>query len=466
MIISLLFIIQLVVSVAALTKPSEDSWYQCPDGYEDQPLGAILKTRTTPGGLKTIVIPLNVAGSWQLLVRSSDSHGNPNCIVTTVIAPNNGDPNKLLSYQSAQDSAKLDCSTSYAIQNGASLLTVTTSSEMFLVSLALERGWYVTSSDYEGPKSAYTAGIQAGHAVLDAVRATLQTGDLTGISKDAKVAYWGYSGGSLASGWAAQLQPDYAPELGDQSIGAAVGGYVTDIASVAHSIDGSVFAGIIPLAVTGLANEYPDMNSEISGAFTSALAKFRFAQAGNFCIADGVVYYLLNKFFTGPLRYVTAGFDIFNHPVLKKVLDENTLAFNSSTTLPTMPLMIYHGKLDEVVPFSSVQRAVDQYCSNGIASLELNAVSTTGHLTEVVDGSTAAFAWLEARFAGKPAVEGCVQTTRLTNLDYPGVNSSLATVIQSAFATVFGSDIGPNGENIDLAQLIKTWIGIIPNINI
>ena len=33
----------------------------------------------------------------------------------------------------------------------------------------------------------------------------------------------GYSGGTIATGWAAQLQPRYAPELKGQLIGAAVG---------------------------------------------------------------------------------------------------------------------------------------------------------------------------------------------------------------------------------------------------
>lgn len=53
---------------------------------------------------------------------------------------------------------------------------------------------------------------------------------------------WGYSGGSLASGWAAGLQPNYAPELGGNLLGAALGGFVTNITATAEATDGTVFA--------------------------------------------------------------------------------------------------------------------------------------------------------------------------------------------------------------------------------
>ena len=40
---------------------------------------------------------------------------------------------------------------------------------------------------------------------------------------------WGYSGGTVATGWAAALQPTYAKELKSNLIGAAMGGFVTNI---------------------------------------------------------------------------------------------------------------------------------------------------------------------------------------------------------------------------------------------
>ena len=70
----------------------------------------------------------------------------------------------------------------------------------------------------------------------------------------------GYSGGTIAAGWAATLQPKYAPELKKNLIGAALGGFV--ITATAEATDGTLFAGLIPNALNGLANEFPDFKRE------------------------------------------------------------------------------------------------------------------------------------------------------------------------------------------------------------
>lgn len=82
---------------------------------------------------------------------------------------------------------------------------------------------------------------------------------------------WGYSGGSLATGWAISLQLKYAPELKENLIGAAVGGFATNITAVAEAVDGTVFSGFIPLALNGLANEYPDFKRDCMVKLSSVL---------------------------------------------------------------------------------------------------------------------------------------------------------------------------------------------------
>ena len=54
----------------------------------------------------------------------------------------------------------------------------------------------------------------------------------------------GYSGGSLASGWAAALQPDYAPELSRNLLGVALGGFITNVTATVEATDDTIFAGI------------------------------------------------------------------------------------------------------------------------------------------------------------------------------------------------------------------------------
>lgn len=101
-------------------------------------------------------------------------------------------------------------------------------------------GYIVTSSDYEGPNAAFGAGPLAGHGVLDAIRATLAFPTLK-LPKGTGVVGVGYSGGAIATGWAAALQPSYAPEL--PILGWAQGGTPANISATVQYIDGGLFSG-------------------------------------------------------------------------------------------------------------------------------------------------------------------------------------------------------------------------------
>lgn len=126
--------------------------------------------------------------------------------------------------------------------------------EITLVAAALGKGWAVVVSDYEGPESQWGAGIQAGQAVLDGIRAT-QAFAPAGLPPGGPVGMMGYSGGGLATTWAAELAPGYAPEL--NIVGAAGGGVPADLGAVARQVDGGPAAGIYFGAMVGLSRAYP-----------------------------------------------------------------------------------------------------------------------------------------------------------------------------------------------------------------
>ena len=102
---------------------------------------------------------------------------------------------------------------------------------------------------------------------------------------------WGYSGGSLASGWAAALQPKYAPELKKNLIGAALGGFVTNITATAEATDGTLFAGLVPNALSGLANEYRIQRNTLPKVSKAATDNLR--QGTEHCIE--VLFFTLLK---------------------------------------------------------------------------------------------------------------------------------------------------------------------------
>jgi hypothetical protein len=58
------------------------------------------------------------------------------------------------------------------LHQGWNDLTDNINSEIIFINAALAKGWYVSAPDYDGPNAAFTAGIKAGHATLDAIRAS------------------------------------------------------------------------------------------------------------------------------------------------------------------------------------------------------------------------------------------------------------------------------------------------------
>lgn len=430
---------------ANVLPPSQDPFYSAPEGFESAELGAILKSRVTPAPIRSIHFEVKVKNAWQLLVRSSDSFGNPSVIVTTVFEPYNADASKIVSYQVAQDSASNDCSPSYAFLNGGGFSTITSQAEMILIQTALDQGYYVVSPDYEGLKAVYTGGIQSGHGTLDSLTAALASKNVTGLNTDAKIVLWGYSGGALAAGWAAALQPSYAPALKPNLLGAAIGGFVTNITATVTSVNGGPFSGLVGMGIAGLSNEYPELKEYLKEQmYPDRYEKFQ--EIYGLCTAAGSTKFAFTNWFNGPFKYVNGIGVLANEPAAS-ILTENTLGVNPSQ-VPEIPIFVYHGVIDSLVPYKETERVYKAWCDEGIESFELAADLTAGHLTEVVQGSGAAFGWIKKRFDGKAPISGCKKTKRLTNLLYPGTVVSVTNVLGALFANVLGQNIGPNGENM------------------
>lgn len=443
----LVFLELVLAGPIKVLTPSEDGFYKPPEGFESEDPGTILRIRKTPQQLRSIFLPIQVKGAWQALVRTTDSHGNATAIVTTIIEPFNADPSKVVSYQVMQDSADINCSPSYSFLYGASMDTVFAQMEMYIIDVALDKGWYVVIPDYEGPKGAFTAGKMSGQSTLDSIRATLKSSNVTGVNEDAKVAMWGYSGGTIATGWAASLQPTYAKELKANLIGAAMGGFVTNITSTAEGVDGTIFAGLAASSVAGLSNEYPLIYKMVKEAIKPKMyAAYR--QAENLCFLPSLFSFAFQSFFSGPNRYIATGWELFSDPELIKVINENTLALHNNSAMPEIPLFVFHGALDTIVSFKDSVRVFNNWCRQGIKSYEFAIDETTGHITEFIEGTPAAIAWLTKIFDGEEPVKGCKSTRRLSNLLYPGSSRSISDVLSGAMKTILGEDYGPNAENI------------------
>lgn len=416
---------------ASLQTPQNDPFYKPPSGFEKSAPGTVLRTRRIPSKLGAFsLFPQNVANAWQVLYRTTDALGKAEATVTTVLEPHNPDNKKLLSYQVAEDSANQACAPSYVLQTGSGIGGVVTQAEILLMDAALDRGWYVSTPDYQGPKSTFTCGLQSGHATLDSIRAVLASSNVTNVHADAEVAMWGYSGGALASGWAAELHPSYAPEL--KIIGAALGGTPSDLNATINAVNKGPFVGLVPSGILGLSQQYPDLNKFVQSKLIPK-KKAAFNKAANQCLAQDLLQFAFQdifKYFSDP--------SILNEPIAVKVLNENKMG----KYVPKIPLFMYHAIHDEVIPFAPAQALVNKYCSEG-SDIEFVKDELSEHVILAVTGAADAILWLTDRFKGVPAKKGCSTRTTVTSALDPGAFPVFGELIFNDLGDLLGKPIGP-----------------------
>lgn len=416
-------------------RPSEDPFYTPDIGFELQPVGTILRHRKISNPFGILTKPAKIASAFQVLIRSEDTFGNANAITAAIYVPKNADPSKLLSYQVAQDSSNLDCAPSYAFQLFSDPSAFNSQIEELYVQAGLNQGWYVVVSDYEGPKAAFGAGHQAGKATLNGIRGALSSGDLTGIDSDAKVALWGYSGGSIATGWAALHQPKYAPELEENILGYALGGIVADVEHTSRKNMGDKYAGFLFAAISGLSHEYSDLDDWINkNIIPDHYDEFR--KVDEICELAYIKEYKNANWD----YYFKTGDDTLNEPVISNITKD--LRMHTLPETPIRPMFFYNSKNDEIIPAADADDWYNVLCDRGV-SVEYEQDLLGGHISQQILGSGTAFTWLKDRFSGKTQ-SGCRRNFHKTNALTPEGISGLGDVIVSAIYTyIFKKPVGP-----------------------
>ena len=370
-------------SAGKLAEPYDDPFYRPPAGFESAAPGTVFATRrVTVNGLG-LPVP---AESQQFLVRSTDAKGAPTAVVGTLMVPTAPYPagaRPLVSYQPATDSLGDQCNPSYKLRAG-------TEYELPLLMQALHNGWAVVVTDYQGPRNAFAAARMAGHAVLDGIRGALA---LPGTGLDGRqtaVGLWGYSGGGLATSWAAELAPGYAPEL--DIAGVASGGTPADLEEAARRIDGGIASGLVLLASTGLTRAYPEMLELLNDAGRDMVRRI-----ADMCVGDAVSAFPFRR-----LNEFTTSRDPLAEPVARAVLELNHLG----RRVPKAPVFLYHSVLDELIPFAGVQALHADWCRAG-GHITLYADVLSEHSTLAASGAPLAVNYLRSRFAGVDVPATC-----------------------------------------------------------
>ncbi|MFI7003819.1 lipase family protein [Nocardia sp. NPDC050175] len=421
---------------AAVPLPHEDSFYQPPEGFEGQAPGAILRSREVHLAVLT-ALPLNVR-SWQLLYRTTDLNEQPTVAVTTIILPAGADPNRsrpLVSLQFYYDSASNDCSPSYVLQQGsglAGLEGIHSQSELIAIAGLISQGWAISVPDYEGLDGHLTVPKEPGYMTLDGIRAAEGFQPLGLDGTNTPVALWGYSGGGMGSGWAAEMQPTYAPELNVKGI--ALGAPTSDVVSLLH-VNGSMFSSLIGIGISSLRKAYPKFK-EAADRYLTPEGQALMDRTERTCLPRNAV----TQMFVDYGRLLTIPIpDFLQVPEIKETFEQTVLGRN----IPTAPIFLYQGVFDEAVPVWTNDRLDQQWCAGG-ASVIYKRDHLSEHLTLPSLGMADTLNWLKSRLApNAPDQFGCRTDNVVSMLaDFNALLTQIEINLNATFGAL-GFPIGP-----------------------
>ncbi|MEZ0366406.1 lipase family protein [Mycobacterium sp. pUA109] len=387
-------------------QPDDDPFYLPPPGFQHAVPGTVLRSREVELAFLG-VIPQPFTAT-QLLYRTCDRNGAPEATVTTVLVPADRDRKRscpLLSYQCAIDATTRRCFPSYALRRHAKAIGSFAQLELVLIAAALAEGWAVSIPDHEGPNGAWGAPYEPGYCVLDGVRAAVNT-DRLGLAADAPVGLWGYSGGGLATGWAAEVAADYAPDL--NVVGAVLGSPVGDLGHTFRRLNGSFFSGLPAMMVAALAHVYPDLDQVIEEHATSEGRDL--LHSLETMTTAGAVIRMRHK---SMASYVDQPLDdILDLPAVQHVFEDTKLG----AKVPTPPVMMVQAVYDEVISVEHIDHLADAYADGG-AALTYHRDRLSDHLLLHPLSAPMVLHWLRDRFAGRPVADHPVRTSWPTVLN-------------------------------------------------
>lgn len=393
--------------------PSNDPFYEPPAGFEHSEPGTVLRSRDVELGFLGLV-PQRV-NATQLLYRSHDLNGNPQAAVTTVLVPaghSREHTRHVVSYQCAIDAVSARCFPSYAMRRHAKAVGSLAQLEYLLVAAALAEGWVVSVPDHEGPEGMWGAPHEPGYRVLDGLRATLNF-ERFGLAKDSQVGLWGYSGGGLASAWAAEVHAEYAPEL--NIVGAVLGSPVGDLGNTFRRLNGSYLAALPALVVSALAKTFPDLNRVIEEHATED-GRALLASLDQMTTLEAVI------------RLFRKDMDDLVRPPLDEVLEMPEVqdvfaAIKLGGTAPSLPVLIVQAVHDSVIAVEDIDDLAQTYYAGG-AQVTYHRDMFSEHMLLHPMSAPMTLRWLTDRFAGRPLDAHIIRThwpTLLNPMTYAGM---------------------------------------------
>ncbi len=438
---------------ATATVPSSDPFYTYsgPTPLAQIAPGAVLRVRPIQVVIEGTPTPYSAE---QVLYRTTGEQGQPTATVATIIKPASPvGATKLVSYQTFYDALGSECDPSYTLQGGNPSYS-DAQDDAALMQGYLQAGYTIVTADYEGENLDWAAGQESGYNTLDGIRAAENA---LGASSSTQVGMVGYSGGSIATEWASELAPAYAPEL--NILGVAEGGIPVDYAHNLTYINGDNdgWAGVIPAVLVGVSRAYGiNLNT-----YLSAYGQQVIGQVADECINNFAASYpgltiqqLLKPEYQNFLAI----------PTFASII--NSLIMGSAPGDPTEPLFMGVGNSDGtgdgVMVAADVEALAHEYCQQGVP-VEFTQYQNLDHEEAIAPFESGALAFLQARFSGSAPVNGCASIgagnslAPLTVSSAPAAPGSPAAACPLATGKLAGSTLGLVRLGMTRARVRKAY---------
>ena len=363
-----------------MPAPDGDPFYAAPANLDSAANGQVLKVQNRAS-------PFPGSTARKVQFRTTNSTGEPIAAVTTVFVPDGGARHDLLSYQPFTNSLGLQCAPSHQLFSGGL-------QEQQLIALALARGVAVNVPDHLGPTSAYGAARLGGTITLDSIRAVQSDAGFR-IGRTPTVLA-GYSGGAMASGFAATLAPTYAPEL--NLVGLSAGGTPVNLDAIARTlgVTANPLFGLGFAASVGLEREYPTalpLSQQLNGRGVALANQIRNACTQQIIDAGAGLR----------ISDVVTGGRLSDDPAGTAALNRNSLEV--SPEAPRIPVLLYQGADDQLTPTSRVLATAAKWCGQGTRVQTL--IVPGDHGSTIAAGVPFALAYINDRLSGAPAPSSC-----------------------------------------------------------
>ena len=371
--------------------------------------GTVLKTRTVPYSIQGLPLPIKAV---QILYRTRNQQGKAVVNATTVVrplVPLSAKP-KVFSYQSFYDSLNPDDQPSVAIAGGQGLGKAIANIETLVFAPALLAGFTINIPDTEGQTADFAAGPEYGYTTLDSLRA-ISASTAAGVGTTSKIGLMGYSGGAIASEWAAELAATYAPTVSKRIVGTAIGGVLVHPGHNLHYVEGStIWAGVLPMALVGISRAFGiDLSVYANDYGKSVLTKLQKASISEVLGAyPGLTWAKVAKPEYKTPESVKAYVDVANQLIMSTGGTPSAPMFIGQGTggyLEGTQASATYGAGDGVMIAGDVRTLARTYCSRGV-TVKYDEYLLS-HFTSVAQWLPSAYTWLTARFAGIPAPSSC-----------------------------------------------------------